>query len=114
MPLLLPKQDTNILSTAEIKTYNWPNPFSPDSDGFTRIVFTINAQEKVTISIYDGGGQAVWQKVLQAAEVSSTGQNTVKWNGINSANKKVSNGIYFYTVKADGGIYGKNKIAVLY
>ena len=107
-------QDTNVVSTTEIKTYNWPNPFSPDGDGSTNIVFTLPAQKTTTVSIYDGGGQIVWQKVLQASEVSATGQNVVKWNGKNSDNKNASNGIYFYIVKTDNGVFGKNKIAVLY
>ena len=106
--------DVNNMSTPEIKTYNWPNPFSPDSDGHTNIVFTLDAPRKTTVSIYDGGGELVWEKILQAAAVSAVSQNVIIWDGRNKDNKKAANGVYFYVVKTDNGKYGKNKIAVLY
>lgn len=109
------KLDTNIVNNTDtIKTYNWPNPFSPDNDGYTRIIFTIGTPQKLTLAIYDGGGELVWDKTLQAAEVTSGIQNTVKWDGKNREGKKVAIGTYFYVIKTDGGKYGKNKIAVYY
>lgn len=106
--------DMPVLSTPEIKTYNWPNPFSPDGDGFTNIVFTVNVSQKVTAAIFDGGNELVWEKTLQPAEVSAVYQNTVKWDGKNRDGKKTANGVYFYIIKTESGAYGKNKIAVLY
>ncbi len=106
--------DVNNMGTPEIKTYNWPNPFSPDSDGYTNITFTLSAPQKITVSIYDGGGELVWEKILQAQDVSAVSQNVIRWDGRNKDNKKAANGVYFYVVKTDNGKYGKNKIAVLY
>jgi len=96
----------------QIKTYNWPNPFSPTNDGFTRITFVIANPAPVSIKVYDGGGYLVWSDNIDTNNVS-TGYNFVQWNGINSGGKKVANGTYFYTVQSQG-TYGKNKIEVLY
>ncbi|MEI7542445.1 MAG: S8 family serine peptidase [bacterium] len=104
--------EVSTVSNPDIKTYNWPNPFSPDSDNYTNIVFTIDKAQKIFVCIYDGGGELVWDKTLQSFEVLSGIQNTVKWNGKNKDNKRVANGVYFYLIKTNGVRYGKNKIVV--
>jgi thermitase len=101
-------------ATQTIVTYNWPNPFSPDSDIYTNITFTINKKSDVTVFIYDGGGELVWKKRVPAADVSDTTQNFVKWDGKTNKGKLAANGTYFYIVKNNEGVYGKNKIAVLF
>jgi subtilisin family serine protease len=110
------QQDYNAQSTGgqALKTYNWPNPFSPSRDLATNIVFWASSQADITIKIYDGGGRLVWQDSINAADVSTTVYNTVQWNGKNSSGAAVSNGVYFYIVKSAAGPYAKNKIAVLY
>jgi subtilisin family serine protease len=109
------KQDYNVpANEPAIRTYNWPNPFSPNNDGFTNIIFRISQQADVSIKIYDGGGRLVWKTDVPAAQVSTAAYNTVKWNGKNTSGAGVANGVYFYLVKSSAGPYAKNKIAVLY
>ena len=109
------KEDYNIpANEPAIRTYNWPNPFSPENDGFTNIVFRVTQQADITIRIYDGGNQLVWKTSVDKAGVSTTAYNTVKWNGKNTSGTGVANGVYFYVVKSSAGPYAKNKIAVLY
>jgi subtilisin family serine protease len=110
------QQDYNAQPTGgtALKTYNWPNPFSPSRDMATNIVFWVSTQADIGIKIYDGGGRLVWQTSINAANVFTSVYNTVQWNGKNSSGAEVSNGVYFYIVKSAAGPYAKNKIAVLY
>ena len=106
--------DYNTITDSTIKTYNWPNPFSPDKDMRTNINFLPGVSEDFTLYIYDGGGSLVWKKDVPAASIKTGLYNTVKWDGMNGAGQKAGTGTYFYIIKAKSGKYGKNKITVLY
>jgi subtilisin family serine protease len=106
--------DYNVISSDVFKTYNWPNPFSPNKDVLTTIDYLPSVSSDITVSIYDGGGGLVWKTQVPAASVKANTYNTLKWDGYNSDGKRVSNGTYFYVVKSSGGAYGKNKICVVY
>ncbi len=97
---------------SEIKTYNWPNPFSPEKDINTNIEIILNELTDITVEIYDAGGDLVWKKEIKRSELNY-GHNTITWNGKNMQGRTVNNGVYFYVVK-NPEIIGKNKIAVLY
>lgn len=104
------KKDFNKVSG--VKTYNWPNPFSPEKDINTYIEIVLNEIVDITVEIYDAGGDIVWRKEIKKQDLNY-GHNTVSWNGKNMAGRMVNNGIYFYVVKSSK-IIGKNKIAVLH
>lgn len=93
----------------QLKTYNWPNPFSPERDITTNITFILDSAADVTVTIYDAGGDSVWDRKIAGLP----GYNTIKWDGKNMDGKKAANGVYFYTVKAPA-LVGKNKIAITY
>ncbi len=95
-----------------IKTYNWPNPFSPEKDLNTNIEIILNEIIDIIIEIYDAGGDLVWKREIKKNELNY-GHNTILWNGKNMSGKRVNNGIYFYVIKSSK-VIGKNKIAVLY
>ncbi len=97
-----------------IKTFNWPNPFSPEMEGFTNIVFIPEKAGNIKITIYDGGGDVVWENDINSGAVTPGAYNTVKWDGLNKEARKVANGTYFYVVKQGSGLFGKNKITVLH
>ena len=69
---------------------NYPNPFNPD----TKIDFSLGADSKVTLKIYDILGR-------QVAEIFdgnlSTGTHRVNFNGA-----KLNSGVYFYRLEAKG------------
>ncbi len=79
---------------------NFPNPFNPS----TNIKFSLSKQSTVKIIIYDLTGRKI--KTLIDG-ICTAGSFTVKWNGDNEFNSKVTSGIYFYSLIA-GGI-DKNK-----
>jgi hypothetical protein len=65
-----------------------PNPFN----GTTDIGFTLNAHQKVRLTIYNAAGQRV--ATLTDREFGA-GYHTVPWNGRNDSENVVSSGIYF-------------------
>lgn len=88
--------------------YNFPNPFSPEVDGFTRITFSLTASAEVNIKIFDTSGEMIWEE----RRVANRGKNFVNWAGKNKNGKTVANGVYFCRVDAQGKSVIK-KIAVL-
>ncbi|MBW6516456.1 MAG: immune inhibitor A [Candidatus Cloacimonetes bacterium] len=83
---------------------NYPNPFNP----VTNIAFTLPQQERVELKIFNIKGELV--KTL-INDTMDTGDHTVQWYGNNNQNRKVSSGIYFYSIQA--GQYRDIKKAVL-
>lgn len=74
---------------------NQPNPFSPE----TQIGFELPRAGKAALSIYAPDGRLV--RTLAAGECAA-GRHTVCWDGMNAAGRKVSGGVYFYSLRAPG------------
>jgi hypothetical protein len=88
---------------AEGKTSNLPqtsilNPAKPNpvTNGLSRISFSIAEPSKVTLKIYDASGRLV--KTL-VNEFKSSGVYSVTWNCRDDYNRKVAEGVYFYTLE---------------
>ncbi len=74
---------------------NYPNPFNPE----TTISFNLPEQAKVELSVYNIKGQKVTNLVN---ETRPAGKHSVAWKGMDSTNKPVSSGVYFYKMTANG------------
>jgi hypothetical protein len=72
---------------------NYPNPFNPE----TTISYSVKGTSPVTVEIYNVKGQKV--KTL-VNETKASGNHTIKWNGTDSNNHKVTSGVYFYRMQA--------------
>ena len=83
---------------SEQTVYNFPNPFSPDLDGFTRITFVLEAPGEVSVIIFDASGGLVWEE----QKTANQGKNYLAWDGKNTKGETVANGIYFCRVEAQG------------
>jgi hypothetical protein len=83
---------------------NYPNPFNPT----TNINFSLKENEHVTIEVYNLKGEKVTTVIN--ADVDA-GNHTITWNGLDSNNKNVSSGVYFYKMKA--GRYTSTKKMIL-
>ncbi len=97
----------NNVNSMKFEAINYPNPFTPINSNHSRgtgtnIRFNLPKPEKVSLSIYNIRGQKV-KEILSANEILDKGTHTYFWNGLNSNNKKISSGVYFYKLKA-----GKN------
>jgi len=83
---------------------NYPNPFNPE----TTIRFDLKDAVPVTLEIYNLKGQLVRTLVR---EDMPAGRHSIVWNSLDSNNRKVSSGIYFYRLRA--GSYVSTRKMVL-
>jgi len=98
----------NLPTVTELKG-NYPNPFNP----ITNIKFSLKAESKVSLTIYNIRGQRV--KTLIDDNMQA-GYHSVVWNGTDQSGKKVSSGIYFsnfLTAEEDNGRYTSVKKMIL-
>ena len=79
---------------------NYPNPFNPT----TTIEYNLPVNSNVRVNVYDILGELV--NVLVDRN-ENAGTHKIIWNANNANGKKVSTGIYFYELKAQG-INGKS------
>ncbi|MFC1898102.1 SMP-30/gluconolactonase/LRE family protein [Candidatus Cloacimonadota bacterium] len=83
--------NNEILETAEIQLFNYPNPFNPS----TTISFeTTNLPESAQIAIYNLKGQII--KVFSNLQINQSSNQQIVWNGTDQSNNPVSSGIYYY------------------
>ena len=74
---------------------NYPNPFNPS----TQIKFSLPVNSNVKITVYNLLGQIVRELVNNNM---NSGSHSIQWNSDDSSGKKVSSGIYFYELNANG------------
>ena len=111
--------EPTIFDTEELFTYNSsanphyfqdhsfltvsPNPFNNS----TNLSFSLPKTTDVTICIYNVKGHKI--KTL-LSEVMVQGNYSVSWDGTDENGKKISSGIYFYTLETIHNIYTKKVI----
>ncbi len=91
VPVVLTVTSTGINDNLPLVTEltgNYPNPFNP----ITNIRFSLKADSKVSLNIYNTRGQKV--KTLIADDIQA-GYHSVVWNGTDESGKNVSSGVYF-------------------
>ena len=93
-------------------TYSYPLPFSPSSEVVRLHYSTSGRTVPVTIRIFDFAMQPV-KTLLQNATRSGSIEHDEIWDGRDDRQRRVSNGIYFYRIEADGGEPQWGKIFVL-
>lgn len=79
----------------------FPNPFSPDGDGFddeVTINFTLPFQANLTVRIYDVNGREV--KTLLDNSPTASGQ--LRWDGKGNNEKTLRSGIYILFMETSG------------
>ncbi|MBN1823696.1 MAG: hypothetical protein JW803_05190 [Endomicrobiales bacterium] len=84
---------------------NFPNPFSPDKDGFTKIRYVLTENNDVTVSIYTLMGDLVWKQEYGAGSQGAVGQatgytNEITWDGKNNIGKTAANGMYILEIRS--------------
>ncbi len=112
VPVILNVSGTGIIEnmpTVTELTGNYPNPFNPS----TYIKFSLKAESKVSLEIFNIRGQRV--KTLVEDEMQA-GYHSVVWNGTDQSGKHVSSGVYFTkfgTVEENNGKYTSVKKIIL-
>jgi hypothetical protein len=79
---------------------NYPNPFIPSRDGTTRIEYSVAETGAVSIKIYNIVGELV--KTLLDENVLTGTKSYVEWDGKNSNNEYVADGVYLCNIKTPG------------
>ena len=80
---------------SEFKLYqNYPNPFNPK----TVIRFDLPKESNVKILIYDVLGRLI-KKIIDNRQ--DIGFKFIQWDGTNNYGKKVSDGVYLYSIEAE-------------
>jgi photosystem II stability/assembly factor-like uncharacterized protein len=74
---------------------NYPNPFRPS----TTIVFSLYTRSNVELTIYNIKGQKMKTLINEFLECN---YHSINWNGDDDFGKKVSAGIYFYSLSVNG------------
>ncbi|MFL2983516.1 MAG: FlgD immunoglobulin-like domain containing protein [Candidatus Neomarinimicrobiota bacterium] len=73
---------------------NHPNPFNP----YTIIEYNLREDTFVNLNVYDLNGVIVFNLLSNQQQA---GHRSVKWSGTDNSGRKVSTGIYFYTVEIE-------------
>ncbi|MBD3226407.1 MAG: T9SS type A sorting domain-containing protein [Caldithrix sp.] len=81
-------------SEFELKN-NYPNPFNPR----TRISFTLDQAQLVTLTVYDIQGRIV-KRLLNKQRMVNNRLHQVEWGGRNESGDPVASGNYFYLLQA--------------
>ncbi|HNW24086.1 MAG TPA: M14 family zinc carboxypeptidase [Candidatus Cloacimonas sp.] len=76
---------------------NYPNPFNPE----TTLSFTLAKSGRAILKIYNLRGQEI--KTLVNEDLAK-GDYRYVWNGKDYADRTVGNGVYFYSLSAEGKI----------
>lgn len=82
---------------------NVPNPFNPS----TEIQFDLDAQARVTLSVFNILGQEVIR--LVDAEFAA-GSHTVVWDGLDRNGRPAASGMYFYRITAGANAASRKMI----
>lgn len=78
----------------EIELYqNYPNPFN----GSTNFTFKLKKSEAVNLRIYNINGEKINSYTINGNE----GNNSFYWNGIDNRGRKLSSGVYFYSLNGE-------------
>jgi len=94
------------------KTITSNSPIVLVEDGLvsgTELAFNLDTQKDVTIKIYDAFDELVKTITLPSSETAGK-ENKIEWDGLSDSGSKVSDGLYYYTVKTDSG-YAKTPVS---
>ncbi|MFC1528831.1 FlgD immunoglobulin-like domain containing protein [Candidatus Latescibacterota bacterium] len=100
----------------DVKTYAFPNPFSPsraDRDySRTKIQYALSQGAKISVTIHDFSGRLI--KELMSGLTRDGGRDYQEvWDGRDSNNEIVPNGVYYYIIKTNKGDSARGKIMVI-
>ena len=82
---------------------NYPNPFNPE----TKINYSLAEDGNVELTVYNIKGQKVRTLINNNVEA---GEHSVIWNGNDEKGNKVSSGVYFYSLRTEGGVLNKKML----
>ena len=103
--IFLLKAETSIKSENFYINEAYPNPFNP----YTTLSYHLPNNETVYIKIFDIMGRQV-KTFFMPDQIA--GYGSIQWNGTNDYDRRVSSGLYLYTIQA-GNFRGTKKMVIL-
>lgn len=95
-PMVTSIEEENVVTPSAFNLeQNYPNPFNPN----TQIKFSLPVASNVKIVIYNLIGEVVSELVNTQL---NSGVHWINWYASDNSGKKVSSGVYFYELKANG------------
>lgn len=95
-PMVTSIEEENVVTPSAFNLeQNYPNPFNPN----TQIKFSLPIASNVKIVIYNLIGEVVSELVNTQL---NSGVHSINWYASDNSGKKVSSGVYFYELKANG------------
>ena len=88
-----PQNETPVIDNVVLHG-NYPNPFNPE----TKISFSLSQDQEIELTVYNLKGQKV--RTLYTGNTSS-GEQSVVWNGKGDDGKSVGSGLYFYKLRTE-------------
>lgn len=85
---------------------NYPNPFNPSTD----ITFSLRQLSDVRLVVYNVLGQPVSELVEGSLPA---GAYKVRWDGTNSAGRRVASGVYLYTLSTGRGVIASKMMTLI-
>jgi len=100
-----PNESTSILEyLGATVSSNYPIVYKKDGKvQGDALSFNLTAASDVTVTIYNAADEKV-DTIKVAAKDTAAGKNSVAWDGLTSNGYASSDGLYYYTVKADNGV----------
>ena len=98
--------EPEITQQEDIKMYNFPNPFNPE----TTFNYQLPTSKSIELSVYNIKGQLV--KTL-VNEIKEKGTHSITWDGKDKNSKPVESGIYLYKLVIDDGVYDIRKCTLI-
>lgn len=95
----------NSRNYADKNTFAYPNPFSPDDDGIVRVSFPEGTDAILSIFSYD-------MLLIKTIKSNFYFSHEISWDGRDAFGNRLSNGVYFYSVKSNNSEYW-GKILIL-
>jgi hypothetical protein len=100
--------DQNLMP--EIKdNYCYPNPFNPDNQ-YCTIRFSGSDPQACYAKIFDISGKQI--KLIREKDNKTDIERVIYWDGTNSSNSKVHDGIYIYEITSGSGLKISGKILI--
>ncbi len=97
-----PSEEPDVVYEYRLRS-NYPNPFNPS----TTINFSLPQEDNVNLSIYNIRGQLVKTLINDNLE---RGEHSVEWSGLDTNNRHVGSGVYFYRLDSSHGTKIKRMI----
>ncbi|NQV18258.1 MAG: T9SS type A sorting domain-containing protein, partial [Armatimonadetes bacterium] len=97
-----PQNETPVIDNVVLHG-NYPNPFNPE----TKISFSLPQDQEIELTVYNLKGQKV--RTLYTG-ITSSGEQSLVWNGKDDDGKSVGSGLYFYKLRTENKVYSKKML----